>query len=170
MKITKIQATSINIPYETPYRWMPGICPGNTTTIVEVTTNEGLVGVGEASSGRSAPVIADELAPRLAGSDPFDIEACERRCVREEKPDPHRGDQSALAAFAGIEMALWDLRGKAWQQPLYITARRGLAGDHPLHRVFRLSGAYGESWRGVDAQRGGSVLRQNARAALVGLL
>jgi glucarate dehydratase len=119
MKIADIQATPINIPYEAPYRWMPGVCPGNTTTIVEVTTDENLVGIGEASSGRSAPVIAEELAPRLVGADPFDIEACERRCVREERLDYHRGDQSALTAFAGIEMALWDLRGKAWQQPLY---------------------------------------------------
>lgn len=119
MKIAEIRATPINIVYEAPYLWARGVCSGNRSAIVEVITDEGLVGLGETSPSSGARVIFDDLAPRLVGADPLDIEMCERLCVPERRLDFHRGDQSPLAAFAGIEMALWDLRGKAWEQPLY---------------------------------------------------
>lgn len=119
MRITAIRATPVNIPLEVPFFWSVGTYPGTTKVIVEVMTDEGLVGLGEAPSLSCTSIITDLLTPKLIGTDAFDIKACERLCVPETKIDSNTADTSALRAFGAIEMALWDLRGKAWQQPLY---------------------------------------------------
>lgn len=119
MKITAIRATPVNIPLEVPFLWSVGTYPGTTKVIIEVVTDEGLVGLGEAPSASCEAVVNDSMAPRLIGADVFDLEACERVCVPDVKADANTAGGSALRAFGGIEMALWDLRGKAWGQPLY---------------------------------------------------
>ena len=118
MKITAIRATPVNIPLETPFYWSVGTYPGTTRVIVEVETDEGLVGLGEAPSPSCVGPIEQVLAPKLVGRDPFDIEACERLSIPDAKVDPNTADRSLVRAFGGIEIALWDLRGKAWNQPL----------------------------------------------------
>jgi glucarate dehydratase len=136
MKITAIRATPVNIPLEVPFFWSVGIYPGTTKVIIEVVTDEGLVGLGEAPSASCAPIITDVMAPKLLGADAFDIEACERLCVPEAKVDANTGDRSVLKAFGGIEMALWDLRGKAWGQPLYKLLGGAARKDIPFSEYF----------------------------------
>lgn len=120
MKITAIRATPVNIPLEVPYYWAVGTYPGTSKVIVEVVTDQGLVGLGEAPSVSCLPAIQNALAPKLVGSDPLDIEACERLSIPDTKVDPSAADPSLIRGFGGIEIALWDLRGKAWNQPLYL--------------------------------------------------
>lgn len=50
---------------------------------------------------------------------PFDIEFCEQLCVPETKVLPNTDTNTPVKSFGGIEMALWDIRGKAWNLPLY---------------------------------------------------
>ena len=66
MKIRRITATPINFPLEAPYGWVFGELPGFSRTIVEVETDDRLVGLGEASGGRCAGV----LPPPLSGARP----------------------------------------------------------------------------------------------------
>jgi ornithine cyclodeaminase/alanine dehydrogenase len=80
MKITGIKVTPVNIPLEIPLLWTAGLCPGTSKAIVEVETDEGVVGLGEAPSAHLAPAIQD-LAPRLIGRDPLDMDGIENRCV-----------------------------------------------------------------------------------------
>ena len=47
MKITQVTATPVNIPLRAPYRFALGSTASVTKTIVEVTTDEGLTGIGE---------------------------------------------------------------------------------------------------------------------------
>lgn len=119
MKITAIRATPVNIPLEVPYFWSTGIYPGTSKVVVEVETDQGLVGLGESPSYDCAEIIAKRLAPRLIGFNALDIAACEQVCVPETRVVQNTDDNSILKSFGGIEMALWDLRGKAWNQPLY---------------------------------------------------
>jgi glucarate dehydratase len=119
MKITAVRGTPVNIPLEVPYFWSPGTYPGTTKVVVEVETDEGLVGLGESPSPDCADVIAKTLAPQLVGSDALDIAACEQMCIPETRVVQNTDDTSILKSFGGIEMALWDLRGKVWKQPLY---------------------------------------------------
>jgi len=112
VRIRAIRATPINIPLEAPYRWSVGVYPGFSKTIVEIETSEGVTGVGEAPSARSAALIDRYLAPALLGADPRDFADCERRALPPARVSKNTEDQSAQYAFGGIEMALWDIAGK----------------------------------------------------------
>ncbi len=119
MKIKSIRATPVNIPLDAPFYWSVGTYPGTTKVVVEIFTNEGLVGLGESPSPDCTEVINRVLAPRLVGFDPFDTHRCERVCVPDTKVIPNTDNSAILKSWGGIEMALWDLRGKAWNLPLY---------------------------------------------------
>ena len=119
MKINAIRATPITIPMDIPFYWSVGIYPGTSKTIIEVETDEGIVGLGESPSWDCAEVINKTMAPRLIGHDPIDITGAELKCVPEWRVVQNTDDASVVKAFGGIEIALWDIRGKAWNKPLY---------------------------------------------------
>lgn len=68
MKIRQIRATPINIPFRAPYRFSYGAIASVTKTVIEVETDEGVVGLGECADGdRAADVLA--MGARLIGHD-----------------------------------------------------------------------------------------------------
>lgn len=119
MKIAAIRATPVNIPLEAPYLWSYGSLAGFSKTIVEVETSDGLVGLGEGPSPANAATILNGFAPRLIGQDAFDIAACERLCLPSWRGVYTDVDFAGIRAFGAVEMALWDLRGKAAGRPLH---------------------------------------------------
>ena len=70
MKITAIRATPVNIPYHNPARMSAGTSGHSTRTIIEMETDAGLTGLGDASYAFAAEVIEREFAPALRGLDP----------------------------------------------------------------------------------------------------
>lgn len=117
MKITSVRATPILVPLEAPYVWSYGLLDGFTKCIVEVTTSDGVTGIGEAPSHAAASVI-EGWCDTLTGCDPLDVAGLER-AVLPSMPFNHSvTDFLARGAWGGIEMALWDLRGKIWNQPV----------------------------------------------------
>ncbi|HZP76088.1 MAG TPA: mandelate racemase/muconate lactonizing enzyme family protein [Pseudolabrys sp.] len=120
MKITAVRATPVNIPLEVPFLFAVGTYPGDTKVVIEVETDAGIVGLGEAPSPECAPVINQVLGPALEGFDPFDLQACERACVPDIQVMPNTDDSTVFRCFGGIEIALWDIRGKAFGLPLYM--------------------------------------------------
>ena len=118
MKITNIRVTPVNIPLELPLLWTAGLYPGTDKAILEVETDEGIVGLGEVpASGLARNVAA--FAPRLIGQDPLDIANIESLCVPAWQIVQSTDGSADMTAFGGLEIALWDIRGKAWNQPLY---------------------------------------------------
>jgi glucarate dehydratase len=119
VRIARIQTTVVSLPLEAPYVWAPGHYTGTSKTIVEVETSDGMVGLGEAPAPGDARVIDEDIAPRLIGEDPQDLE----RCWRKTLPPLEYRDTDALAevmrAYGGVEIALWDLMGKERNLPLY---------------------------------------------------
>jgi len=75
---------------------------------VEVSTDEGLSGIGPAA----APGVAEAARLRLVGEDPMAVEQHAATLNYYAKGSPYQGS-------AGIDIALWDLVGKASGQPLY---------------------------------------------------
>ncbi|WP_342364306.1 mandelate racemase/muconate lactonizing enzyme family protein [Terrarubrum flagellatum] len=119
MKITAIRATPINLPIEAPYLWSFGWLPGSSRTVVEVETDEGLVGLGEAASYLAVDIINRAIAPKLIGRDPIDIAGAELLCLPAWRGVTTAIDFGLIRAFGAVELALWDIRGKAWGRPLY---------------------------------------------------
>ncbi|MEK1891242.1 MAG: mandelate racemase/muconate lactonizing enzyme family protein [Phyllobacterium sp.] len=140
MKIRRITATPINLTLEAPYVWVFGELDGFSPTIVEVETDDGLVGLGEAPSSAAAAIINDTLAPRLVGRDPIDIAGAENVCLPFWTGVQSINDRTRILAFGAIEMALWDLRGKAWNQPLYQLLGGAVRKEIPFTDYFSLRG------------------------------
>jgi L-rhamnonate dehydratase len=92
-----------------------------------VHTDEGLIGIGEADTspqiGKAvleAPVSGDKcqgLAQQLIGESPFDVERIWEKCFYRSYKYGRMG--AALNVMSGLDMALWDLVGKAAGRPLY---------------------------------------------------
>lgn len=91
----------------------------NRTVLVKVTTDEGIVGWGECSPMQPPVIVAHiehTLARLVVGEDPFDLE----RLVERMFVTPYKIAGQALAiAISGIEIALWDIIGKALGVPIY---------------------------------------------------
>jgi galactonate dehydratase len=85
---------------------------------VRVETDEGITGLGECvHGGVQAIAIIQALAPKLIGRDPFAIDAIFEELRRGHVFDG--GTAGALiTALTGIELALWDLKGKALNAPV----------------------------------------------------
>lgn len=141
MRIAAVTATPVNIPLRAPYRFAYGSTAALTKTIVEVSTDDGLTGIGEAPDGdRRADV--ERLGARLLGLDPLDLNEAERRCVPAMSYAPWDNLVALRRAFAAIEMALWDLRGRAEGRPLHALLGGAVRTRIPLteYFAFRLPG------------------------------
>jgi mannonate dehydratase len=94
--------------------------PGRNFVTVVISTDGGLQGVGDATlNGRELSVVSylrDHLAPLLIGRDAHRIEDTWQSLYRGAY---WRRGPVTMAAIAGIDMALWDLKGKAAGLPLY---------------------------------------------------
>jgi muconate cycloisomerase len=120
MKITEIRTHLLAIPLRERYHWAIGAPEGFNAVLVEVHTDNGIVGYGDALGTRSA--VAAEATIRsvealLIGEDPFRVECLLGRFYHSGAWSNQR--RFANQSFAGIEMALWDICGKALGQPVY---------------------------------------------------
>jgi galactonate dehydratase len=103
MKITRLASFIV------PPRWL----------FLKIETDEGLTGWGEPLvEGRAHTVAAavDELSDYLVGKDPFLIEDHWTVMYR---GGFYRGGAVHMSAIAGIDQALWDIKGKALNQPIH---------------------------------------------------
>lgn len=118
MKIRAIRATPVNIPFVAPYRFSYGAIAALTKTVIEVETEDGVIGLGECADGdRAADVIA--AGERLIGLDVRLIGEARRRTTLGMAYTPWGDVTARLRVFGGIEMALWDARGKTEGVPLW---------------------------------------------------
>jgi L-alanine-DL-glutamate epimerase-like enolase superfamily enzyme len=86
---------------------------------VKVETDAGITGLGECvHGGTQAIAIIKYLEPKLVGRDPFAIDAIFEEMRRGHVFDGGTGG-ALITALTGIELALWDLKGKALKTPLY---------------------------------------------------
>lgn len=136
MKITNIKVTHVNVPFDAPFWWTGGLYPGASKSIIEVETDEGVVGLGEAPWWHFGEVIKTEIAPLLIGADPLDIADCENRCVPPYQITANTGENAASVAFGAVEIALWDIRGKVFDMPLYKLLGGAVRKDIPFSEYF----------------------------------
>ncbi|GIV83200.1 MAG: mandelate racemase [Candidatus Roseilinea sp.] len=86
---------------------------------VKITTDAGVTGIGECvHGGKQAIAIIQYLEPKLIGRDPFAIDALFEEMRRSHVFDGGTGG-ALITALTGIEIALWDIKGKALGAPVY---------------------------------------------------
>lgn len=152
MKITNVRLTPVNIPLDIPFLWTGGLYPGTTKVVVEVETDEGLTGLGEAPSDEVLPALK-RLVERVVGRDPLDIADLESRCVPPWQIVQNTDGSAVVTAFGALEIALWDLRGKAWGQPLHRLLGGAVRTEIPFTEYFgfRASPDGQETWLTADS-------------------
>jgi L-alanine-DL-glutamate epimerase-like enolase superfamily enzyme len=107
-----VQTTAVRVPLREPLTWTGGIRESASGLIIELHTDDGLVGVGEAP-GPTLPtiqtIIDREFAQFLVEQDPLRIEWILHRL------EEYSRNWAGIAAYAiaGVEMALLDLKGQA---------------------------------------------------------
>jgi glucarate dehydratase len=117
MKIADVRATTVTVPLEAPLRHANGAHWGRfVRTIVEVETDDGLVGLGEmGGGGESAELAFAGLKPYLVGHDPFDLEALRFKICNPTASLYNNRTQ----LHAAIEFACLDLVGQRLGVPIY---------------------------------------------------
>ncbi|MEN0659182.1 galactonate dehydratase [Caldifermentibacillus hisashii] len=102
MKISSVQV------YEVKPRWI----------FIKISTDEGIEGWGEMVSGTKTRTVvagAYEMADRIIGRNPLEIEKIWQELFRVF----FRGGPINMTIISGIEMALWDIKGKYYNAPIY---------------------------------------------------
>ena len=122
MKIVSVVAYSVGIPLKENLRWGAMSVSTKGGIIVEVKTDDGLVGIGEAGFSSEyfptvGPLVNDLLGPMIIGRDPQDISALWHDMMRATHMWGRKGIETY--ALSGIDIALWDLFGKITEQPVH---------------------------------------------------
>ncbi len=116
MKIRDIRATTVTVPLEAPLRHANGCHWGRfVRTIVEVETDNGIVGLGEmGGGGESAEAVVPRLKTYLVGHDPARLEEM-RFLIANPTASLYNNRTQILAA---LEFACLDILGQAWGVPV----------------------------------------------------
>ncbi|MCL6613010.1 MAG: mandelate racemase/muconate lactonizing enzyme family protein [Firmicutes bacterium] len=128
------------------WHWSGGTANGCSTCLVQVITDEGITGLGEIGGGTHAPKVTAALVEYLAeiirDQDPTNIESLWNKMYKAAIVIGRRG--IVVACIGAIEIALWDIFGKATNQPVYkllggkvhdrlkVYASKGVDANRPL--------------------------------------
>lgn len=123
MKIIDIKTHVLSAPLSVPFAFSQGWVRNRSAMIVEVVTDEGIAGWGEAlCQGLQPPEIAAAiveyaLKPLLIGKDPLDVEVLWDFMYNQTKDYGQKG--VVIGAISSIDVALWDIIGKYHGLPIY---------------------------------------------------
>lgn len=110
MRITAITATAVTIPIEAPLRHSYGVHEAFTRTVVEVSTDNGIIGLAETAA---SPAQVEALGSAVLGLNPFELEV-----VRSRISQRFYWSKDPLVA-AALEMACIDIQGKYIGEPAH---------------------------------------------------
>src|SRR5207302_1122239 len=122
MKITGVRVHVLRSALEQPFAFSQGWVKTRAATLVEVSTDEGIVGWGEAlCQGLQPPEIAaaavqHALAPLVIGADPLEPEVLWHRMYHHTRDYGQKG--AVIGAISALDIAFWDIAGKARGEPV----------------------------------------------------
>ncbi len=123
MKIVDVRVHTLRSELATPFAFSQGWVKQRSATLVEVITDEGLTGWGEAfAQGLEPPqiaaaVIQSALAPLVMGADPLDVEVLWHRMYHATRDYGRKG--SVVSGISAVDIALWDLAGQIHGVPVH---------------------------------------------------
>lgn len=143
MRITDVRVLSYFLGnLDRPYHNSILTTTTKAVTFVEVLTDEGLTGLSFAG-GREREMIEGPLKARIVGESPIDAARLWHRMFTGWRKPVAKGD--AISAIGAVDNALWDLRGKVLNLPVY----RLLGGFRDRVPAYAAGGYY-EEGKGVD--------------------
>ena len=119
MKIAEVRATPVSAPTRRKCAWSQASGNGTTRTIVQVTTETGLTGLGETMGAAASIAINEKFAPRILGMEIHERSTIKRVCLPTTVDFGTPSHSVDVMHYAAIEMALWDLIAKHAGLPLF---------------------------------------------------
>ncbi len=149
MKIKDIRTIALSYPCDPPYGSAGGMQARRGALLVEIETDGGVTGIGEAGlgGGATAAVIERDLKPLLLGEDPLLIEGLWQKMFARTRQYGRRG--VVMHAISGIDIALGDLAGMLARLPVY----RLLGASRDRVEAYASGGFYSEG-KDIDALAG----------------
>jgi len=123
IKITDVIVHIIKSKLEVPFAFSQGWVNQRSATLLEIKTNDGITGWGEAFCQGleppeiSAAVIESALKPLLLNQCPLDIEVLWHKMYNMTRDFGRKG--SVISGISAVDIALWDIAGKFYNQPIY---------------------------------------------------
>lgn len=123
MKIAQVDVFVLKTKIETPFAFAQGFVHQRATTLVRIASDQGLVGWGEAfTQGLEPPEIAaaaveHALKPLLIGENPLATAVLWQKMYVQTRDYGRKG--AMVAAISAVDIALWDLAGHFYQQPIH---------------------------------------------------
>ncbi len=123
MKITRVTSHLLRAPMEAELGYSQQYFTERSAHLVEVETDEGLVGWGECfGAGNVAlanrTIVEQVIQPMILGMDPLDREVIWHRVYNLLRDHGQKG--MPIQALSGVDIALWDIAGKLAGQPLHV--------------------------------------------------
>jgi D-galactarolactone cycloisomerase len=168
MKVVEVKVHVLRSALDQPFAFSQGWVKHRSATLVEVTTDEGIVGWGEAfAQGLEPPQIAaatieTALKPLVIGADPLDTEVLWHRMYHHTRDFGRKG--SVVAAISAIDIALWDIAGKIRGAPV----SKLLGGAFRTRVQAYATGFYRLQGRG-EARRLGEEAIQHVKAGFTAM-
>lgn len=122
MKVIDVKAIILSVKLPEPVMDANYIFPSRSCVLIKVSTDEGIVGIGEACCIGGPPIttkiiVEEELSSYIIGEDPSQVERLWDTMYRRSIQHGRKG--AVIAAISGIDIALWDIRGKICNLPIY---------------------------------------------------
>jgi D-galactarolactone cycloisomerase len=135
VKISEVKATALSFRLQNAPRRGTGQPVKKDMVVVRVRTEDGLYGYGEAHHALAPTVVADivnhNLAPIVVGESALAVEDIWQK-IYVKQAQTHGPGWALYKAMSGVDIALWDVRGKALGQPVY----RLLGGSRKKFRAY----------------------------------
>lgn len=135
MRIVEVKGIALSFKLENAPRRGSGQPVKKDMVLVRVKTEDGIVGYGEAHHALAPTVVADivnyNLAPIVVGQDAMAVEDIWQK-IYVKQGQTHGPGWALFKAMSGVDIALWDARGKALNQPVY----RLLGGSQKKIRAY----------------------------------
>src|SRR4030095_58499 len=118
MKITAVRTHVLQAALSQPFAYSRAWYDTRTAMVVEILTDDGLTGWGECyGPARMTAAVVESVAPWLIGADPLRTEYLWREIYARLRDHGQKG--VVIQGLSGIDIALWDIKGKRFGVPAY---------------------------------------------------
>ncbi len=118
MKITEVSVHVLEAPLSEPFHWSINRAEVRASAVVEIVTESGLAGFGEClGPARACAAMVEAYGPLLLGADALASELIWQTLYDRFRDQGQKG--VPIAALSGVDIALWDLKGKHFGAPVH---------------------------------------------------
>jgi D-galactarolactone cycloisomerase len=118
MKIAEVRTHVLEAPLSQPFAWSFDSTRVRTSCIVEIVTDSGIVGWGECfGPARLNAAVIQAFRKHLVGADPLASDVLWQTLYNRFRDQGQKG--LAITALSGVDIALWDIKGKAFNAPIH---------------------------------------------------